>query len=70
LAKIVDAHFGIVEGLMTVLHATGRTQNTVDGPSPKDPRHGRSAATNIIPSATGAAMAVGKVIPKLNGKLT
>lgn len=70
LAKVIHENFGIIEGLMTTVHSTTATQKTVDGPSKKDWRGGRAASYNIIPSATGAAKAVTKVIPELKGKLT
>jgi len=70
LVKVIDDHWGVVEGLMTTVHATTATQKTVDGPAGKDRRSGRGAAFNIIPSTTGAAIAVGLVLPQVQGKLT
>lgn len=70
LAKVIEDHYGIEEGLMTTVHATTSSQSTVDSPSKKNYRIGRSALPNIIPTSTGAALAVGKVIPSLDGKLT
>ncbi|KAJ4783675.1 Glyceraldehyde-3-phosphate dehydrogenase [Rhynchospora pubera] len=70
LAKVINDRFGIIEGFMTSIHSITAIQKTVDGPSTKDRRVGRAASFNIIPSSIGAATAVGKVLPALNGKLT